>query len=306
MNIERLMLLRELASHGTMTEVARATFRTPSAVSQQLKVLEKEVGVRLLEQEGRGVRLTEAGEILARGAMDVQTVLGELDAIIDNFKMELTGEVFVSTFPTAGEMLLPGTLSRLRDEPGIRVRCDDRDALANEYVAMLNDYHIVLAYAEHGVSPWVHRDVIATRLMTEPVDVVIPSSHPLASKPHVTPKDVISLPWIGSPEGFPFDVRREHVEAAAGAQATIVQRVADNHFASALVAEGHGLAFLPRFTTAPRAGDGFVLRPLRGVALARDIVALTRRDHHQRRIIQRVLSALVAQAEQVIAANETA
>ncbi len=305
MNFERLMLLRELATYGTVTRVAKATYRTPSAVSQQLKVLEKEVGVKLIEPAGRGVRLTEAGGILADGAMDVQTVLNRIDAVIDDFKTELRGEVDVSTFPTAGEMLLPGTLGRLKDEPGIHVVCSDRDALANEYVAMLSDFHIVLAYAEYGSTPWTHRDVIATPLMTEPVDVVVPARHPLAAKTTLTPKDVIGVPWIGSPEGFPFDVRRQRIEAAAHAQATIVQRVADNHLASAFVAAGQGIAFLPRFTTVPRAGDDFVLRPLRGVTLARDIVGLTRRDHHQRRIIQRVLAALKTEADEMTERNGT-
>lgn len=304
MNFERLMLLKELSVHGTVTEVARATFRTPSAVSQQLKVLEREVGVKLIEQAGRGVRLTQAGQIIAEGAMEVQVVLNRIDAVIDDFKTELRGDVAVSTFPTAGEMLLPGTLSRLGDEPGIHVICTDRDALANEYVAMLADFHIVLAYAENDAAPWgQYRDVIATQLMVEPVDVVIPADHPLAGKAQVTPKDVIALPWIGAPEGFPFDVRRAHIEAAAGRTATITQRVADNHLAAALVAAGHGIAFLPRFTTAPRAGDGFVLRPLRGVVLERSIVALTRRDHHQRRIIQRVLLAMRAEADEVVSRN---
>lgn len=305
MNVERLMLLRELATRRTITEVARATYRTPSAVSQQLKILEKEVGVNLIEQDGRGVRLTEAGAILADGALDIQTVINRMDAVIDGFKTELHGEVSVSSFPTAGEMLLPGALSRLRTEPGIHVTCTDRDALANEYVTMLTDFHIVLAYAEQGSSPWNHPDVIPTHLMTEPIDVVVPATHPLARKAHLTPKDVISVPWIGSPEGFPFDVRRDHIEAAAGEKAHIIQRVADNNLASAFVAEGHGIAFLPRFTTAARVGEGFVLRPLRGVTLARDIVALTRRDHYQRRIIQQVLRALIAQAEEVVRRNQT-
>lgn len=297
------MLLRELASRGTITDVAHATYRTPSAVSQQLKILEREVGVKLIESVGRGVRLTEAGQMLADTAMDIQTLLTGIDAVLDEFKTELRGEVDISTFPTAGEMLLPGTMHRLRDQPGISVHCTDRDALANEYVTMLADFHIVLAFSEHGRAPWTHRDVIATHLMTEPVDVVISAKHPLAEKSELTAKDVIGLPWIGSPEGFPFEVRRQLIEEAAGGHARIVQRVADNRLAAAFAAEEIGIAFLPRFTSAPRPGDGYVLRPLRRVALSRDIVALTRRDHHQRRIIQKVLEALTAQAAEVVAHN---
>lgn len=297
------MLLQELAAHGTITAVAKATFRTPSAVSQQLKILEEEVGVQLMEPVGRGVRLTEAGHLLAQGALDVQTVLNRIDAVIDDFTHEVRGKVSVSAFPTAAEMLLPGTLRRLLDAPGIVVECTDRDALTTEYVSMLNDFHIVLAFADPGEEPWRHPDVMVTPLMREPVDVVVPADHPLARKAQLTARDVIGIPWVGSPQGFPFEDRRARIEAQAGRRATILQRFADNHVSAAFVAAGLGIAFLPRFTTAPRAGDGFVLRPLKGITLARDIVALTRRDHAQRAVIRRVLGALTTEAEAVVARN---
>ena len=61
MDVQRLELLRELAERGSVTAVARATHRTPSAVSQQLKVLEREAGLPLTERSGRGMVLTDAG-----------------------------------------------------------------------------------------------------------------------------------------------------------------------------------------------------------------------------------------------------
>ena len=68
LDLRRLRLLRELEERGTLAAVATALGYTPSAVSQQLSVLEKEVGVRLLEKAGRGVRLTDAGRLLSQHA----------------------------------------------------------------------------------------------------------------------------------------------------------------------------------------------------------------------------------------------
>ena len=68
MDVRRLELLRELADRGSITAVAHATNRTASAVSQQLKILEREAGVPLTERSGRGVILTSAGRALARTA----------------------------------------------------------------------------------------------------------------------------------------------------------------------------------------------------------------------------------------------
>ena len=71
MEVRRLDLLRELSERGSVTAVAEATGRTPSAVSQQLKVLEREAGMPLTERSGRGLVLTSAGHALARSAADV-------------------------------------------------------------------------------------------------------------------------------------------------------------------------------------------------------------------------------------------
>src|SRR5687768_8157834 len=67
-DLHRLRLLREFEERGTLSAVAAALDYSPSAVSQQLSALEKEAGARLLEKAGRGVRLTDAGRLLARHA----------------------------------------------------------------------------------------------------------------------------------------------------------------------------------------------------------------------------------------------
>ena len=77
LDVRRLRLLRELAARGTVTAVAEALSYTPSAVSQQLAVLERDAGVPLLERIGRGVRLTEAGRRLVEHA---DAVLARLEA----------------------------------------------------------------------------------------------------------------------------------------------------------------------------------------------------------------------------------
>src|SRR5919112_1944725 len=68
LDLRRLRLLRELDARGTIHGAARALSYTPSAISQQLAVLEREAGVALLERSGRTVRLTDAGRVLVRHA----------------------------------------------------------------------------------------------------------------------------------------------------------------------------------------------------------------------------------------------
>ena len=68
LDLHRLKVLRELDARGTVHGAARALDYTPSAISQQLAVLEREAGAKLLERSGRNVRLTEAGRVLVRHA----------------------------------------------------------------------------------------------------------------------------------------------------------------------------------------------------------------------------------------------
>src|SRR5665647_1661934 len=127
MDVQRLELLRELAERHSVTAVARATHRTPSAVSQQLKVLEREAGLPLTERSGRGLVLTDAGRTLARSATDVAIALERATAVWDAFRNRATGEVSLVTFPTAGQMLLPGALQDLAAVEGLVVHCTDMD-----------------------------------------------------------------------------------------------------------------------------------------------------------------------------------
>src|SRR6478609_3965318 len=81
LELRRLRLLRELHERGTIAAVADALRFTPSAVSQQLAMLEREAGVKLIEKAGRGVRLTDPGLVLAEHADALlrRTALAEAD-----------------------------------------------------------------------------------------------------------------------------------------------------------------------------------------------------------------------------------
>jgi DNA-binding transcriptional LysR family regulator len=86
MDFKRLRILRELADRGSVGATADALGVTPSAVSQQLKTLQDELGVVLLEKSGRGVRLTEAGSAMARAAAEVAVAMARAEATVDTYR----------------------------------------------------------------------------------------------------------------------------------------------------------------------------------------------------------------------------
>ncbi|SED37763.1 DNA-binding transcriptional regulator, LysR family [Nocardioides exalbidus] len=288
MDVRHLELLRELDDRGSVTAVAAATHRTPSAVSQQLRSAERAFGATLVEPSGRGLRLTEAGRVLADAARDVAVALTAAEARWQEFHGTAAGVVSLAALPSAATFLLPGVLRELGDEP-IEVVCTDVDIAEAAYAGQVLDHDIVIAHSAHLVPPHTD-DLVVRQLAREPLEIAMATGHPLAVRDRVTPDEVAAWPWIGVPLGYPFDTVRLAVEEATGTRVDVRQRVRDNRLVEALVGAGDWLAVLPRFT-AP-AGDEVVLRPLAGIESGRNIVAILRADRAQRRAVRRVLGAL--------------
>lgn len=290
MDLRHLELLRELADRGTITAVAAATFRSPSAVSQQLRSAERAFGATLVEPDGRGLRLTAAGRLLASGATGVASVLARLQSDLDELKGEPAGVVSIVGLPSAMEFLTPRLFARL-DGTAIELRLDDADVAEADFSTLVADNDLVIS---HTIGPVpAGADGLPYRVVaTEPLDVALPSGHRLAGRERLNAADLAGERWIAVPLGYPFDTVRIAIENQAGEPLDVVQRLRDNRLVEALVAAGQGCALLPRFTTRPR--PDVVMKPLADVRSVRRIVALGRPDRLERAAVRTVLDALTA------------
>lgn len=303
MDVQRLELLRELAERGSVTAVARATHRTASAVSQQLKVLEREAGLPLTERRGRGLVLTNAGRALARSATDVAVALARADALWDEFRHDATGEVSLVTFPTAGQMLLPGVVSDLTAVTGLVLNCTDMDSEVSDFPGLTAEFDIVLAHTMRGQPSWGGRGLTVVPLMTEPLDVGLPADHRLAGRAWIAPSDVVEETWIGVAEGYPFERILHEIEQQTGARLSVAQRFADLRLIESFIMAGLGIALMPRYTSGGGKPGKLVLKPLRGVHAERSIVALMRPDRAERLAVRTVVELLRVRAATVQAAH---
>jgi len=294
MDVRHLTLLRELRERGSVAAVAAATFRTPSAVSQQLRTAQRDAGIALVEPDGRGVRLTEAGQLLAHGAMEVETALARVQARLEEFSGEPSGIVRVASLPSAAEYLVPPVLVALL-HTRIELKCTDVDVAEPDFSRLANDYDLVIGHSLTGEMPSGAEGLNRTVLGREPLDIALSPDHVLAGKESVAPEDVIGEPWISVPPGYPFEAVVAHIEARTGQRARIVQHIRDNRVVEALVAAGLGIALLPRFTTRER--PDLVLRPLTGVQAARWVVGLSRPDRAERAAVRRVVAELLTVGE---------
>lgn len=291
MDVHRLQLLRELSDRGSITAVAAATNRTVSAVSQQLKVLEREAGIALTEKSGRRLILTGAGRMLAETARDVAVALERADALWEDFKQAPRGDVSLTIFPTGGQMLLPGLLDAVALSPGLTLTASDQDPLLPDFADLTADFDIVVADSP-GIPPsWIERGLAVVKLFDEPLDIVLPEGHRLAAKSSLSPRDLMDETWIGAPVDFPFDRILHQIEAVTGVPARVSQRFIDNGIVESLVGAGHGIAILPRFTTRDHE-NGLTTRPLTGVRASRQISALMRPDRAERPSVRLVVREL--------------
>lgn len=289
MDVRHLDLLRELADRDSITAVAEATHRTVSAVSQQLKAAQRQAGMALVEHHGRGLRLTDAGRVLAEAGAEVGTAIAAAEARWDAFRAHPTGTVGLAMLPSAAAVLLPRTLRAAHAE-GIEVVCHDADIAEAQFAELTLDHDVVVAHSLSGPRPASTEGLTVVPLAREPIDVAVAADHPLAAAETVTAAQAAAYPWYGVPRDYPFDTVLQEIARAAGAELQILQRLRDNRLMEALVADGSGLALLPRFTSPMTATT--TLRPLADVDARRHISAIMRPDRAERLAVRRVIEAL--------------
>ncbi len=147
LGVWRLQLLREISRRGSIKAAAEAMQVTPSAVSQQLAVLEREAGVQLLEKSGRRVRLTATAQRLVRHADAITGAIAAAEADLASLQQTVTGTLRISAFPTAARAMMPPVMTALsRLHPELRVTL--RDLEADESLTALKNDEIDIAIVD--------------------------------------------------------------------------------------------------------------------------------------------------------------
>ncbi|MUL82487.1 MULTISPECIES: LysR family transcriptional regulator [unclassified Mycolicibacterium] len=298
MDAGRLRMLRELADHGTVAAVAQVLSMTPSAVSQQLKILQREAGVTLIEPDGRRVRLTDAGQMLVGHADAVLAALDCARAEMDAYRTTPRGTVSVSFFPSGAAMLLAPLIIRSA-ERGVQVSGRDVDVPASRAPAQLADFDVVVVHRdERDASPWGPR-FQATELLREPLDVVLPPGHRLAGHDQVQLTELAEEHWIGVEGGLMVDDVLNSIAILSGVSPRIIQRANDFRVVEELVHAGIGIALMPRYVVLAR---DLVRLPISDITVARRVEAITRAGAAARPAVAVVLDELAAIASDISSA----
>jgi DNA-binding transcriptional LysR family regulator len=215
LNLQRLLVLQELERRGTLAAVARALNYSPSAVSQRLAQLEREVGAPLTEPIGRGVRLTDAGRVLVHHTRVAVAALEQAESELATVLGRVAGRLRVASFQTALLSLLPATLEQLEsDHPDLRVDVAQRDATEATSGLMTGAFDVMLGeeYPDEllSLSAGLHR----IDLGTDELMLALPLTGPWSTA--TTLADLAEAPWALDPDSVPAGRWARAICRAAG------------------------------------------------------------------------------------------
>jgi DNA-binding transcriptional LysR family regulator len=294
LDLRRLRLLRELRDRGTIGAVAAALDYSPSAVSQQLRVLESETGAALLERTGRRVRLTPAGLTLSGHAERLLAAAEEAEAELAAISGGITGTVRIAAFQTATLALIPPVLTALATEhPQLRVEVLETEPEAALHALALGELDLVLADEWEYVPRAGHEGLLREELLREAVRLALAPDHPLARrKGAVALRDLAAAPWAcGRPPSAHDRLVHRACRVLGGFTPDVRHRSTDLLVLLALVRSGHAVTLLPDLA---RAQDDPTLE-VRDVAegpLARLVFTAIRAASAQRPALSAVRTAL--------------
>ncbi|MGZ4203429.1 MAG: LysR family transcriptional regulator [Thermoleophilaceae bacterium] len=294
LDLRRLRLLRELNERGTIAAVADALQFTPSAVSQQLAQLEREVGVPLLERQGRGVRLTDAALMLVEHAEALLERAELAEAELAAAAGTVAGRGRIAAFQSVLRYIaLPALEALGRDAP--RLRCELLESEPEESLPALalGDVDLVIG------DEWQHQPrrlphgVERHELLSDPVYIVLPARHSAARR-H---KEVVPLAqlagevWTTGHVGTGWEEMTDRTcRELGGFDPDIRHRANDASICLALLSRGLAVAMLPELPL-PERRTGIAVRRIAEGPVNRAIFAATRTADAARPSTQALLSA---------------
>lgn len=296
LDLHRLRLLRELKYRGTLAAVAEALSYSPSSISQQLAVLEKEAGVRLLEPVGRRVRLTDQAEILVAHTEAVLERLERAEAELAASLTDITGVLRVAAFQTAALALIPSALTLLRQaHPMLRVQVTQTEPETALPALQARDFDLVIAEEYPGNPHPRPAEIELEDLCHDEIRL----AHPL----DVPYEALADHPWVMEPAGSASRRWATTICRAAGYEPDVRYESSDLLLHLRLVEQGHAAAFLPDLVWAGRKASGVRLRELPPEQSRRLLSTAVRRGSGGHPAIRACREALIQTAE--IAARES-
>jgi len=263
------MTFHAVAHESSFSRAARRLHLSQPSVSNQIALLETEVGHTLFDRSRGGLRLTPAGDILlthanaiaGRYAMATAQLSELTDATREHFRL--------GSFPTALAGYVPRAMARLRSaHPAVRISVDEVTPSTVEARLLAGAFHLALSYQDARADRRDFGDAQRIDLLQETFLIALPPGHSLAGQERVDLAELRHENWIlPSPDGFIARACRQ-----AGFEPHVISITREQLATRALIEQGLAVALVPSLLD--EAFGNLVLRPLDGPIPSRDVFAL--------------------------------
>jgi DNA-binding transcriptional LysR family regulator len=295
MELRHLRTIVAVARHRSFTKAAEELHLAQSAISQQIRRLEAELGIEVFRRTSRSVEVTAEGRLVLAHA---HRVLAEMDDFHNQLE-ELTGLLrgtlrLGGTWPF-GPYDLFAVLAEFRsDHPGVAVHMIEETQ--EEMLAMVRDDELDCAFA--SVDPdAIGEDFAATLLWEDEFVLVAAVDHPLAGRPAITFEELASEDLITHRDNSALRRRLEATLGKRGLEPRIGFVCTEMSAVRALASQGLGVAVLPR-SVAELDGPPIVLRPFRPEPITWPVALVWRASRRQPPAVTAFLALALARAEQ--------
>ncbi|MCL8025977.1 LysR family transcriptional regulator [Nocardioides bruguierae] len=300
----RLRALAVVAERGTVTAAAQQLGYTPSALSHQLRTLARDLDVRLLEPDGRRVRLTGEAAVLLSRVDDLFAHWERIRAEVQSGPGGGLGRLRLAGFSTAATALLPAAAARVQEAfPRSVVRIVEADPEVCFEMLLAEQVDLAVVVTTDLLPPTNDPRFEQQPLMEDSLDLLVRSDHRLAARSWVSLTEVARERWIMDRPGRPYHHMVSTACAAAGFTPDQAHEIVEWETGAALVAAGFGVMLVPRLARV--AHDERLSRvPLRGSATpVRHVRTSVRRGTADRPEIALALTELQRVASEISEAS---
>jgi DNA-binding transcriptional LysR family regulator len=291
-DLDALVSLRAVDDHGSVVAAADALGFTPSAVSQQVKRLERQAGVPLLERVGRGVMLTSHGRHLVDAGGRLLTDLEEIEAGLHRVAETVAGHLRLACFSTSTRGLVaPVVRDVLAAHPDLTLTISEREPWDTVDLVASGQADIGVVHSWGDVPLSIPDHLTTTPLARDVADVIVPREHRLAGRRRVSPRDLVDEGWIATPEGTICRQWLSRMYDGTGRLPRIAHQSMEFDSHIALVRAGLGIALIPRLGRAALPDD-VVAVAAHDPEPTREIIAVHRRSMADSPAVRVVVDAL--------------
>lgn len=292
-----LRVMKAIADEGSFTAAATALGFTQPAISQMVRRLEQKTGTALVDRMGRQVRLTEAGEVLARHAVTVLSALDAAEEEVAAIAGLRSGRVCLMAFPSSSASLVPQALALLKRRfPEVTVRFSEGEPPESLAALRAGECDLAVAFAYEGTDVGRGEDLdafVIRPLLDDEVRLALPVDHPLAGSEVVDLSRAADEPWIaGCPRCRGHLVSLAH---RAGFSPNVAFESEDYVAVLGLVRAGLGVSLVPDLILKSAPHEGIATRSL-SPSSRRQIHAVTTADLLRVPAVAATLEALEASA----------